>query len=149
MRALSLAASILLGGLGLAGSNGDFPSGTYAGTADWRGPGGKTGTYTVEKTFEGNRVTALYTWTDATARNEKHTITFAPKTAEPAFDVVDEKGQSVGTGHCYDDACSYRATFGPVTVDESFRWSGNGMTVLGAKSGPGFSVVWKETLKLR
>ena len=36
-----------------------------------------------------------------------------------------------------------------MTVDESFRWSGNGMTVLGAKTGPGFSVVWKETLKLR
>ena len=149
MRSLSLAASIFLGGLVLAGPHGDFPSGTYAGTADWRGPGGKTGTYTVEKTFEGNRVTAQYTWTDATAKNEKHTITFAPKAAEPVFDVTDEKGQSVGTGHCYDDACSYRATFGPVTVDESFRWSGNAMTVLGAKSGPGFSVVWKETLKLR
>ena len=149
MRALSVAASFFLGGLALAGSHGDLPSGTYAGTADWRGPGGTTGTYTVEKTFEGNRVTAHYTWTGATARDEKHTITFAPKTAEPRFDVVDEKGQSVGTGHCYDDACSYRATFGPVTIDESFRWSGNGMTVLGAKSGPGFSVVWKESLKLQ
>ena len=77
MKALSLAASIVFGGLALAGSRAEFPTGTYEGTADWRGPGGKTGTYTVEKTFEGNRVTAHYTWTDAQARDEKHTITFA------------------------------------------------------------------------
>ena len=72
-----------------------------------------------------------------------------PLRAEPVFDVLDSEGRVVGKGHCYDDACSYRADFGGVSVDESLRWTSEGMAVLGSKSGPGFSVVWKETLRRR
>ena len=126
-----------------------LPSGTYTGTADWRGPGGSSGTYTVEKTFDGNTLTSRYAWREPKEREEKHTVTFVAKTSEPVFDVVDAQGASVGRGYCYDDACSYRATFGALTVDESFRWSKDGMTVLGSKTGPGFTVVWTEKLDLR
>ena len=126
-----------------------LPSGTYTGTASWRGPGEATGTYRVEKTFSGTTLSARYTWTEPAPREEQHTVEFAIKATEPTFDVLDGQGQVVGRGYCYDDACSYRATFGPVSVDESFRWTGNVMTVLGSKSGPGFSVVWKEALEAR
>ena len=148
MKNLGVLAAVLAAGVSFAGSPATLPSGTYTGTADWRGPGGSSGKYTVEKTFDGNSFTAHYTWTDAQRREEQHTVTFAQKSAEPVFDIVDAKGESVGRGYCYDDACSYRATFGAVTVDESFRWSDDAMTVLGSKSGPGFTVVWKETLTL-
>jgi hypothetical protein len=149
MRTIGVMLALLLSGVAQAGPGSGLPSGKYTGTADWRGPGGSTGTYTVEKDFDGTTMTARYAWTDTQAREEKHTVTFAAKSAEPLFDVVDEKGQIVGKGYCYDDACSYRAAFGPINIDESFRWSKGGMTVLGAKSGPGFSVVWKESLQSR
>ena len=148
MRAAAILIAGLTAGTCLAGTA-SLPQGKYVGSADWKGPQGSSGTYTVEKSFEGDRIAATYRWTDKQAREEKHTLTFVPKPGQAVLDVVDEKGASVGSGHCYDDACSYRATLGPVTLDESFRWSGDGMTVLGSKSGPGFSVVWKETLKLR
>lgn len=149
MRTIGMMLAILLPALAQAVPGLELPSGTYSGTAEWRGPGGSTGTYTVEKMFDGATMTARYAWTDTQAREEKYTLTFAAKSAEPLFDVQDGTGQVVGKGHCYGDACSYRATFGPVTIDESFRWSKDGMTVLGAKSGPGFSVVWKESLQSR
>jgi len=150
MRAWHVIASVLVAGVSLAGNKDSLPSGKYTGNADWKGPGGASGTYAVEKTFDGKSVVAHYTWNDdgKKAHDERHTVTFATDGAAPLFDVTDDKGQKIGQGYCYDDACSYRATFGPVTVDETFRWSGRGMTVLGAKSGPGFSVVWKETLEL-
>ena len=126
-----------------------LPNGTFNGTAQWRGPGGSTGTYAVEKSIEGATMTARYTWQDQGARQETHTVTFAAKAGEPMFDVLDAQGNVVGKGYCYDDACTYRAAFGPVTVDESIRWADGTMNVLGAKSGPGFTVVWKETLRSR
>jgi hypothetical protein len=149
MRSMGMLVALALAGASLAEPPAGLPRGTYTGAADWRGPGGTTGTYTVEKTFDGDRVSALYRWNDTGSREERHAITFARRPGEPVFDVLDEQGQSVGRAHCYDDSCSYRASFGPVTVEESFQWSGDVMTVLGAKAGPGFSVVWKESLKLR
>ena len=149
MRAWQVIASVLVAGVSFAGPKDALPSGKYTGSADWKGPGGSSGTYTVEKTFDGTSVVASYTWSDdKKAHDERHTVTFVTNGPGPQFDVTDDKGQKIGQGYCYDDACSYRATFGPVTVDETFRWSGREMTVLGAKSGPGFSVVWKETLEL-
>ena len=142
-------AAVLASGLADAAGTARLPSGTYTGSADWRGPGGSTGTYTVEKIFSGNNVTARYAWKDTQAREEKHTVTFATKDTEPMFDVLDDKGQVVGKGYCYDDACSYSAAFGPLSINESFRWSKDAMSVLGAKSGPGFSVVWQESLQSR
>jgi hypothetical protein len=149
MRTAAILIAGLTAGSSLAGPSAGLPHGHYVGTADWKGPGGSSGTYTVEKAFEGDRLAATYKWTDKTAREEKHTVRFTTKPGEAVFEVVDENGASVGRAYCYDDACSYRATFGPMTIDETFRWSGDDMTVLGAKSGPGFSVVWKESLKLR
>lgn len=149
MTAIRIGVGMLLAGWAASAFATGLPVGTYVGTADWRGPGGSTGTYAVEKTFSGDTVTARYSWKDEKSREETQTVTFAAKAADPTFDVVDGKGQVVGKGYCYDDACSYRATFGPLNVEESFRWSKAGMTVLGAKSGPGFSVVWKEQLLSR
>lgn len=144
----TFAVGMLAAGLAQAASPG-LPAGSYTGTATWRGPGGSSGTYTVERTIAGNTITAHYAWTEPKPREEKHAMTLAMKGAEPFFDVMEDKEQVVGKGYCYDDACSYRATFGAVTVDETFRWSDGSMEVLGSKSGPGFSVVWKETLKSR
>jgi hypothetical protein len=126
-----------------------LPQGAYAGTATWRGPGGATGTYAVERTFSGNTIGSRYAWTQPEARKESFSLTLVMKESGPLFDVLDEKKQVVGSGYCYDDTCAYRSTFGPVTVDETLRWSEGSIIATGAKSGPGFSVVWKEILKAR
>jgi hypothetical protein len=133
----------------LAGAAGPLlPQGTFEGRADWRGAGGASGSYTVERSFEGNTMHARFAWTEPESRSESLAMTFAVG-ADPTFDVADAEGRVVGRGYCHDGACAWRADFGAVSVDESFRWTGDGMTVLGSKSGPGFSVVWKETLRTR
>ena len=149
MKQKSIVMTVLLAAGAVLAAPSDFPGGKFTGTADWRGPGGSTGTYTVEKSFTGTTITSRYAWTEPQPREEKITLTFAMTDASPVFDVLDEQKKVVGQGHCYDDACAYRATFGPVTVEESFRWSADGITVLGAKSGPGFAVVWREKLRSR
>jgi len=148
MKALTLTTLILAASLTRAASP-SLPEGSFAGTAAWRGPSGASGTYAVERSFTGTTIKSHYSWTQPQPREETLTLTFAMKAAEPAFDVLDDKNAVVGKGYCYDDACSYRATFGPVTVDENLRWSAGTVVVVGQKSGPGFSVVWKETLKSR
>jgi hypothetical protein len=137
---------MLVAGLAQAGGT-VLPQGSYAGSAEWQGPSRSSGTYTVERTFKGDTIEARYAWRDKEPREERHTVTFAFKPTEPTFDVVDESGTVVGRGHCFKDACAYRATFGPVEVEETFHWSGTDLGVLGAKSGPGFSVVWNEKLE--
>jgi hypothetical protein len=145
-----VAMSVVLGGAAWAGSDGaSFPAGDWAGTAQWRGPGGSSGTYEVSKSFAGRTLSARYAWDGERSGEERHTVTFTLDPAQPIFDVLDEQGHVVGTGHCYDDACAYEASFGPVRVLESFRWTEREMSVLGSKSGPGFSVVWRETLSAR
>lgn len=148
MKAMALTTLILAAGLARAASPA-LPEGSFAGTASWRGPSGSTGTYAVERSFSGTTIKSHYSWTEPQAREETVTLTFAMKPAEPGFDVLDGKNAVVGKGYCYDDCCAYRATFGPVTVDESLRWSAGSVIAVGQKSGPGFSVVWKETLKSR
>ncbi len=144
----ALLATALAGGLALAAPSG-LPVGNFEGTADWRGPGGSSGSYTVSRSFAGNTMTSRYAWNEgANAKREEYVLTLSAG-AEPTFDVLDAKGRVVGKGHCYDDACSYRAEFGEILVNESLRWSAGEMSVLGSKSGPGFSVVWKETLRRR
>ena len=148
MKALGLMTLIIAASLARAAAP-PLPEGSFTGTAVWRGPSGSTGSYSVERSFSGTTITSHYSWTEPKTREETVTLTFAMKPAEPGFDVLDEKNAVVGKGYCYDDACAYRATFGPVTVDETLRWSAGAVDVVGQKSGPGFSVVWKETLKSR
>jgi len=126
-----------------------FPEGTFDGTAAWRGPTGSSGIYKVERSFTGTTMSSHYTWTQPEAREETAVIRFDMKPSEPVFDVLDGKSRVIGRGYCYDDACAYRATFGPVTVAETIRWAQGTLSVLGSKEGPGFSVVWKEALKSR
>ena len=147
MRKLAYVAIVVAAGLAQAGATA-LPGGTFTGTAEWRGAGGMTGTYTVERTFDGNTMRSKFAWNEGKPRAEEHVLTFSLGT-EPTFEVKDGQGQVVGKGHCFEDACAYRADFGKVSVDETFRWSGDTLTVLGAKSGPGFSVVWKEALHTR
>lgn len=148
MRALGLTTLFLAVSLTGAASP-SLPEGSFAGTATWRGPSGSSGSYAVERRFNGTTITSHYSWTEPQPREETLALTFALKPQEPIFDVLDGKNAVIGKGYCYDDACAYRATFGPVTVDETFRWSEGSVIVMGQKSGPGFSVVWKETLKSR
>jgi hypothetical protein len=146
MRRLGLMTLILTASLARAATP-TFPEGSFSGTAAWRGPAGSTGTYAVERSFSGTTIKSHYAFTDPQAREETVTLTFAMKPGEPGFDVLDGKSAVVCKGYCYDDSCAYRATFGPVTVDENLRWSADSIVAVGQKSGPGFSVVWKETLK--
>jgi hypothetical protein len=146
MRSIILAIGVLAAGVSSAAT---LPEGAYAGTANWRGPGGSTGTYSVERSFSGNTMTAHYSWAQPQPREETLSVTFETKGQNPMFDVLDDKKQVVGTGYCADDTCAYHATFGPVVIDETLRWCDGSVVVTGAKSGPGFSVVWKETLKSR
>jgi len=148
MKRLGWTLGILAAGLVQAASPG-LPTGSYAGTATWRGPSDSAGTYTAERAFSGNTMTSRFRWTEPKPREEQITITLAMKGSDPMFDVLDATGQSVGKGYCYEDVCAYHATFGPVMMDESFRWGNGAMEVVGAKSGPGFEVAWKETLKAR
>jgi hypothetical protein len=140
-------AALLASSLAAAGGP-PLPQGAFAGTADWRGAAGASGTYAVERTFDGNTMRARFTWSEPQPRSESLALTFVVG-ADPTFDVADAEGRVVGRGYCHDGACAWRAEFGGVSVDESFRWSREGMSVLGSKSGTGFAVVWKETLQAR
>jgi hypothetical protein len=148
MKTIGLTTLFLLASLARAASP-TLPEGTFAGNATWRGPAGSGGSYAVERSFSGTTISSHYSWTQPQPREETITLTFAMKPSEPVFDVLDGKNQVVGKGYCYDDACAYRATFGPVTVDETIRWSEGSVVAIGSKAGPGFSVVWKETLASR
>ena len=148
MKALGLMTLMLAASLARAASP-ILPEGSFTGTAAWRGPSGSTGTYAVERRFSGTTMTSHYSWTEPKPREETITLNFAMKPTESGFDVLDATNAVVGKGYCYDDSCAYRATFGPVTVDETLRWSADSVDAVGQKSGPGFSVVWKETLKSR
>ena len=145
---LGLGVTLLAAGIAAATSP-TLPAGKFTGTAAWRGGAGSAGTYTVERTFDGNKMSARFAWSEPKPREEKVAMTLAMKGSEPFFDVLDEKDKVVGKGYCYDEACSYHASYGPVSVDETLRWSEGSLEVLGSKSGPGFSVVWKETLTSR
>jgi hypothetical protein len=128
---------------------GPLPAGSYAGTARWIGAKGARGSYTVERTFNGNVVTNHYEWTGTKRVSENHRMTFALKSGDPFFEVMDEKNQVVGKGFCFENACSYTVNVGPVRVEETFRFGDGVIEVVGAKSGPGFAVAWKEDLKLK
>ena len=143
MRKLVCLAALAAATLSQAGT---LPAGTFTGTAEWLGPHGSTGTYTVERTFEGNTMRSRFAWNEAKPRSEEHAVTFALGKA-PSFEVKDAQGQVVGKGHCVEDTCAYAAEFGKIHVEETLRFAGDSLTVVGTKSGPGFSVVWKEALK--
>jgi hypothetical protein len=150
MKTVYVVATILvLGATSAAAVEPVLPRGSYSGPASWRGPDGSSGTYTAEKTFSGNTLRGSYSWPDPARRKERYSVAFVLSPSEPVFDVLDGQGRVVGRGRCDGHACAYRASFGDVSVDESFRWSTGKMTVRGSKSGPGFAVIWKETLAAR
>lgn len=136
--------AVLAAGGAIGGAR-ELPGGTWTGTAEWSGAG-QSGDYRVERTFAGNTMTSNFAWEERGGRTEEATVTFAIS-GEPMFDVLDPSGGVVGRGYCADHACAYRAVFGKMNLDESFRWTDDALSVLGAKSGPGFGVVWTETLK--
>jgi hypothetical protein len=141
----ALVLGILAAGVASAASPG-MPSGNYAGTATWRGAAGSSGTYAVETAIHGSTITTRYAWTDPKPRSETMTVTLAIKGTDPVFDVLDEAGKVIGKGYCYDQVCGYHIAYGSITLDETYRWSGSNLEVVGGKSGPGFSVAWREAL---
>ena len=128
---------------------GPLPAGTYAGTARWIAANGTRGSYTVERSFNGNVVTNHYEWTGSKRTSETHRMTFAVKGADPFFEVMDEKNKVVGKGFCVENSCSYTVDTGTVKVEETFRFGDGVIEVVGGKSGAGFKVAWKEDLKLK
>lgn len=123
--------------------------GTFTGTGDWKGPGGSTGSYTVETTISGDVVTSRYVWPQKGGdRKESTTLRFATKDG-PFFDLVNEKGEPAGGGFCVEELCHYRIETGSLVVEETIRFLPDSLEKLGAKKGPGFQVAWKETLKAK
>ncbi len=124
-----------------------FPvsSGTFAGTGQWKGPGGSSGEYSVETSVKDQVLTSSYKYRQGNeARSES--VTFRMASGEPFFDLLDEHDKVVGSGYCYETDCSYRAEFSGIAVEETLRFGKGTLEKLGAKKGPGFSVVWKEVL---
>jgi hypothetical protein len=136
-------------GVSTPAAAGPLPAGSYAGTARWIGANGARGSYTVERTFNGNVLTNHYEWTGSKQTSETHRVTFALKSGDPFFEVMDDKNKVVGKGFCYENACSYTVNTATVRVEEMFRFGNGLIEVIGAKSGPGFAVAWKEDLKLK
>lgn len=144
-RAILILPSILL----LCTAHAAFPlaKGDFAGTGHWRGPGGSSGEYQVETAVTSDTLTGSYVYQKgAEARSETYTYKTTLKEGGPFFDLLDAKDKLVGSGYCYDSECFYRAEFSGIVVQETLRFAKGSLEKVGSKSGPGFSVVWKEVL---
>src|SRR5262245_65531672 len=104
---LTVLSNLLVLGLSSRATVGVLPAGSYAGTARWTGPAGAAGSYTVERSFNGNVMTSHYRWTGTKRKEETLQTTFVIRTSDPFFDVLDDKNQVVGKGYCFEDTCSY------------------------------------------
>ena len=145
----SLIAAALAAGVVIAGSaskDAPVPAGTYVGTGDWKGMG-STGRYDAKTTIADGVWTSHYAYQDGGGSHQETVKMTLQRTTDPYFDVLDDKGQKVGSGYCYDAECSYRAAFGGIEVSETLRYTDGKIHKLGSKSGPGFAVVWKEVLE--
>lgn len=121
------------------------PSGTYAGTGQWKGAGGSGGAYSVETTVKELLLTSRYTYEHGGTQDKSTSVKLVPHD-EPFFDVADTDGKVVGSGYCYETECAYHMEFEGVVIEETLRFSKGSLEKFGAKKGPGFSVVWKEVL---
>jgi hypothetical protein len=147
-RAILILPSILL----LTTAWAAFPvaSGKFSGTGHWRGPGGASGDYEVETAVTPDSLTGSYVYQKgAESHSETYTYKMTLKEGGPFFDLLDAKDKVVGSGYCYDTECFYRAELSGIVVQETLRFAKGSLEKVGSKSGPGFSVVWKEVLQAK
>lgn len=127
-----------------------LPQGTFTGTGEWRGADGSSGQYTVVTTAKGDEVTSRYVYDQgAQGRREQVTTYALSSKGNGFFEVQGEQGKVVGRGYCLEQQCFWTTEFPGGKVEESLRWDGVSLDKLGGKSGPGFSVVWREKLSAK
>ncbi len=142
--------SIWILGLVLACSLGwaaeGIPVGTYEGTGVWRAMDGSSGDYKSRMSFEEGQITIEAEFDhEGTARTERHTVKLVSKGAG-FFDLLDDKGESIGQLACLDGQCSYGVRQDGLVVTESWRLVGNELQKFGSKKIGAFQVVWTEAL---
>ena len=78
-------------------------------------------------------------------REQTMSFSLVPGT-DGMLQVVGDDQQLLGRGFCLGQECSYRAEIDGITVEENVRFTHGELVKFGVKSGPGFSVVWREVL---
>jgi hypothetical protein len=144
-------AVVLMGGFVAAPSLAahPLPSGEFVGTGTWKSPDGSSGGYDVSTRIEGATLTSNYEYAvEGGRRTESATIELVAKDSA-VFEVRNDKGEVVGKGFYLEAECSYRAEFGSIAVEETIRFDHGVLYKFGSKCGPGFQVIWSETLKAR
>ena len=147
MKTMLITLIAALSAVNLAGATG-LPSGTFVGSGQWRGQDGSSGRYSVETTVSGDTMRSVYKWEHAGEATQSSTVKMSPR-ADGFFDLLDDTGQVVGNGFCFEAECSYRLDAHGVAIDESLQFDGRALHKLGSKKGTGFKVMWKEDLELR
>jgi hypothetical protein len=124
-----------------------LPQGTFKGTGEWRGTDGSTGTYTIVTTTTATSITSRYVYEAGAqgGREQASTRTLVP-TGAGFFSVADEQQKVIGRGCCLESQCFWTTEFPGGKVEESLRFDGVTLEKLGGKSGPGFTVAWREKL---
>ena len=126
------------------------PAGTFTGKGQWKGPGGMTGDYDVETSVKSDLLSSSYRYRQGVeSKSESFSYRMTSKDGDPFFDLLDAKGNVVGSGYCYDTECSYRAELSGIVIEETLRFGQGTLEKLGSKKGPGFHVVWKEALQAK
>ena len=124
-----------------------LPQGTFKGTGEWRAADGSKGQYTVLTTTTANSITSRYVYDQGTqGKKEQATTQTLVPTGSGFFQVTDENKKIIGRGYCFDAQCFWTTEFPGGRVEESLRFDGGSLEKFGGKSGPGFSVVWREKL---
>jgi len=124
-----------------------LPSGEFAGTGTWKSPDGSSREYDVSTRIEGATLTSTYEYVmEGSRRNESATIELVAKDSV-VLEVRNDKGEVIGKGFYLEAECSYRAEFDGIAVEETIRFDRGVLYKFGSKCGPGFQVIWRETLK--
>jgi hypothetical protein len=120
--------------------------GTFRGSGAWEAADGSTGRYTTETTVSGATLSSRWTYVDGgKTHEESHAMTLAPA-PDGTLRVLDETNRIIGSARCLGDECLLTVEEGPVKLVETVCTRNGQLLTFGAKSGPGFAVVYSETL---
>jgi hypothetical protein len=124
---------------------GILSDGNFTGTGQWIGPQGSSGEYRVETRIEGHQITSAYDYQGQEGQQQRSYILEIDLQDQSWFQVRDNSGV-VGEGFCYESDCFYHVEAHGMNIQEHLRLEGGRLHKFGSKTGPGFRVVWKETL---
>ncbi len=144
-----LATLIALAGAALPALATGPASGTYRGSGHWEGADGTKGTYTVETTVRDATITSRWNYqVDGKAQTQAMTVSLVPA-ADGSLQILDEKRGPLGSARCLDEECLLTYELGPIKLVETLRTRDGRLENFGAKSGPGFSIVYSSTAAAR